>query len=417
VIGMALTVRLRTASRSPAIAGVLLTGVAAGLSGVAAVLAAKWLGAEERGTYALLITSSGMALILLSFGISKTATAILPSDEHDLNVRQYFARVDRLIALALVAVVPLSAAAVHVFEGRARPTTIIVLASYTASALQAGLTRAGLHGWERHRLAYFADAVTALLLLAGASVVEYVGELTVVSLMLIGTASFVLPSAGLRFYVHLSAPRGTVGSPGIQLRELVRLSLPTLGLTFGSWAATRGDRLVLGLVSTNAEVGVYSAVATLAEVPWLVSATLATVLTARLAASREISLVRRYRRLAFVGTICAWAAIAPVAVWILAGFLGNEFSSGIPAFVVMFPAAVFLASGQIDLAACLAMGDRRVGGRVAIRTAMLMLPLVVLLGLRFGALGAAISSVITYAAWALWARARWNAIEANVEDQ
>ena len=173
-----------------------------------------------------------------------------------------------------------------------------------------------------------------------------------------------------------------------------------MGFTVGGWIASRGDRLVLGLVSDNTQVGIYSTVATMGEVPWLVAATLATVLGTRLAATQEPALVGRFRLRAVAGTGLVWLFMAPVAYWVLTSFLGDEFRGGVPALVLMCPAALLLASSQIDLQACLALGDRSSGSRVSLVGAAVMVCTAAALGRYWGATGCAVASLITYAVMA-----------------
>jgi O-antigen/teichoic acid export membrane protein len=184
------------------------------------------------------------------------------------------------------------------------------------------------------------------------------------------------------------------------LSQLLSLSLPSVGFTVGGWIASRGDRLVLGLVSDNVQVGIYSTAATMAEVPWLVAATLATVLGTKLAATQQAALVSRFRVRAVAGTAAVYLAIAPVGYWVLTSFLGDEFSGGVTALLLMGPAALLLASSQIDLAACLALGDRASASRVSLVGAVVMVCSAAALGHFWGATGCAIASLVTYATMA-----------------
>jgi O-antigen/teichoic acid export membrane protein len=134
----------------------------------------------------------------------------------------------------------------------------------------------------------------------------------------------------------------------------------------------------------------------MAEVPWLVAATLATVLGTRLAATQEAELVGRFRLRAVAGTAGVWLCMAPLAFWVLTSFLGDEFRGGVPALLLMGPAALLLASSQIDLAACLALGDRGSASRVSLIGAVVMVCSAAALGGSWGATGCALASLITY---------------------
>lgn len=396
---MAIRSRAAAIVKSSTLISVALSGSAAVVAGTTSLLAARWMGAEERGLYALLVAGSGFLLLFCSVGVVNTANMLIADPKKNLTVRRYAALADRLLGPASLVLLPCSIGIVLVYA--ASPTWLLmaIFAGYCMLALQAALYRAGLHGWARHRLAFGAEVGSGLAVLVGASVFALTGQLSVLDLVLLGAVGFMIQSLVARVAIR-TAPRSEAKQGAMSASALVRASLPTLGFTVGGWIATRGDRLVLGVVSSNTEVGIYSVAATMAEVPWLVSSTLATVLITKLASTQEPSIVARFRVRAVAGTGAVWLLIAPVAYWVLTSFLGDEFQGGVPALLIMCPAALLLASSQIDLAACLALGDRVSGSRVALVGAVVMVCGAALLGRLWGATGCAVASLIAYAAMA-----------------
>jgi O-antigen/teichoic acid export membrane protein len=358
------------------------------------------MGAEERGLYALLVAGSGFLLLLGSLGVVNTANVLIADPRQNLSVRRYAVLADRLTAIIAVALIPTSAIIVLIYVDSPTWLLFALFAGYCVLALQAAFHRTGLHGWSRHRLAFGAEVASGVFLLLGAFVVVRYGRLTVLELVALGSIAFLIQTFIARVaFRRASSPEEAAGGD-VTLRELLGASLATLGFTVGGWIASRGDRLVLGLVSDNTQVGIYSAAATLGEVPWLVAATMATVLGTRLAASQDPGLVGLFRLRAVAGTGLVVLFIAPSGYWVLTSFLGNEFRSGVPALVLMCLAALLLASSQIDLAACLALGDRSSGSRVSLVGAGVMVCSAAALGGPWGATGCAVASLITYAVMA-----------------
>jgi O-antigen/teichoic acid export membrane protein len=332
--------------KSPTIISVALSGSAAAVAGLTSLLAARWMGAEERGLYALLIAGSGFLLLLSSVGVVNTANVLIADPRQNLSVRRYATLANRLLVLAAVVLLPASALIVLVYARSPGTLLFVLFACYCLLALLAAFYRAGLHGWSRHRLAFGAEVASGVIVLVGAFVVHRTGRLTVIELVALGSIAFLFQAAIARVAFRRAEPLSESAGHPMTLSQLLTLSLPSVGFTVGGWIASRGDRLVLGLVSDNVQVGIYSTAATMAEVPWLVAATLATVLGTKLAATQQAALVSRFRVRAVAGTAAVYLAIAPVGYWVLTSFLGDEFSGGVTALLLMGPAALLLASSR-----------------------------------------------------------------------
>jgi len=250
--------------------------------------------------------------------------------------------------------------------------------------------------------------VSALVQFGGAITLHVLGLLNVERLISMGLAG-----AGAQVALGLWAGHhGSMGRPRhlgtFALGSLLRFSMPAIGITLGQWVAWRSDRLILGVVSGPTQVGIYGTVSTLADIPWLIPTAVSAVLMNRVAATRDYGLVRRYRRLTLLGTAAASLAVTPVAAWILIHYLGGEFTQGIPALLILAPAALLLASSQIDLAGCVAMSDLKAGSRVCLLGAAALIVTAVPLGRYYGATGCAIASACAYGVMSVAARRTWN---------
>ena len=282
-------------------------------------------GCQERGLYALLIAGSGFLLLLCSLGVVNTANVLIADPQQHLSVRRYATLAGRLLGLAAIVLIPASFIIVLIYAPSPDALLFVLFACYCLLALLAAFYRAGLHGWSRHHLAFGAEVASGAFLLVGAFAVHRTGRLTVVELVALGSIAFLVQAVIARAAFRKAEPLDDAVRDDMTLAQLLTLSLPTLGFTVGGWIASRGDRLVLGLVSDNTQVGIYSTAATMAEVPWLVAATLATILGTKLAATQDAGLVTRFRLRAVAGTAVVWLCMAPAAYWVLTSFLGDEF--------------------------------------------------------------------------------------------
>lgn len=384
---------------------VALSGALSGLAGVTALLTARWMGAADRGVFAIAMAVSGGVLLVASLGTVNTATVLIPDRRRGLTVRGYLRKATILALLVSVIVIPIASLTLSKLTGSKATDLLAVFSVYCCLALLAALYRAGLHGWERHRSAVVGDLLAAAVVLVGAALLMSQDVLTVTSLLAVGAVGFAVQSFMSAGLVLLGTTRER--RPGMSLATLARFSMPTLGFTFGGWLMAKGDRIVLGAVGTPSDVGVYSTAATLAEIPWLVAAALATVLIPRVAGGESLQLVTRYRLAAISGTLGAGILLLPVSWWLLNSFLGGEFVGGTASLFILLPSAVVRASTQIDLAACLAVRDTHSGSRISLVGAALVPVLVTFLAVPFGTTGCALASLATNLVVALLSRLAW----------
>jgi O-antigen/teichoic acid export membrane protein len=392
----------------PASRSVMLSMALSAVQGITALVTAKWLGPTGRGVVVLAWSISSLLLLVGSMGMTNSARVVVADTRYETDFRRFSSLSAKLVLLAGVPMALFGVLALWFVSHIDSPRLYVIFALYCGMLLFGALTRETLHGIGRHVAAISTDIVSAVIQFAGAVFLQVLGLLNVERLISLGLAG-----AAAQVALGLwSGNRGSAGRPrtdgAFTLRSLLRFSAPAIGLTLGQWVAWRGDRLILGVVSGPTEVGIYGTVSTMADIPWLIAAAVSAVLTNRVSATQDYSLVQRYRRLTLLATAAASLAVTPVAAWILIYYLGGEFTHGIPALLILAPAALLLASSQIDLAGCVAVSDLKAGARASLQGAAVLVVTAVPLGYFFGATGCAIASACAYAAMAVAARRAWN---------
>lgn len=399
---------LKRVLNHPASRSVALSTALSALQGLTALVTAKWLGPTDRGVVVLAWSISSLLLLVGSLGMTSSARVVVADARYQTDFRRFSLLSAKLVLLAGLPVALFGVLALWFVSHIDSPRIYAIFALYCCVMLFGALTREALHGIGRHVAAISTDLVAAAVQFAGAAVLQVVGLLNVesfISMGLAGAASQV--ALGL-----WSGHRGSLPRPNqngtFTLRSLLWFSAPAIGLQLGLWVAWRGDRLILGVVSGPTEVGIYATASTMADIPWVIAAAVSAVLTNRVSASQDYRLVQRYRRLTFIATAAASLVITPIAAWILICYLGGEFRRGLPALLILAPAALLLASTQIDLAGCMAVSDLKAGARIGLQGAVVLVLTAFPLSYFFGSTGCAIASACAYAAMSVAARRAWN---------
>lgn len=230
--------------------------------------------------------------------------------------------------------------------GEVRHGTVLAgFVPYAVLALQAYVMRETLHGLGAHSLAVTSELFGLLLQIVAAVVLKVSGGLSLASVYCTMIAALMLQCAmlwkRLRRYVQFSGERRTA--------SLVRFSLPAMVTALGQSFAQRGDRLILGFLTSSAVVGIYGSAASISETLTLISAGVGQVFFRR--ATMTSGDIPRSRRWAVIG-LTALGAVAMVlaAEPLIYISLGPAYLSGIGLVRVLCVAAVPLASYQLDVA-------------------------------------------------------------------
>jgi O-antigen/teichoic acid export membrane protein len=180
-------------------------------------------------------------------------------------------------------------------------------------------------------------------------------------------------------------------------RADIGAGLPALVVYLGQAMTIRFDRILLGLLGSTGQVGLYSVAATMSETLWLIPGSLAQVVFHRVASAQLP--VRRLRavRLANVALSLVGAGVlALLAPALVEAVFGEAFRGATAAMRVLLLAAVAVASYQVDITCVVASNGLRRASAITTAgfAAVLLLDLVLIP--RAGLLGAAWASVVGY---------------------
>ena len=197
---------------------------------------------------------------------------------------------------------------------------------------------------------YLYSALAAVAGLAGAGAVAYAGSITVQ--VLVGRAA----DAEGR-----GRPRVGAAEWWGEARAFLSISRFALVAALGQSFVVNGDRLVLGAAGSSAQVGIYAAASSLAQVAWVAPVALAPMLTRRVAEAGTLVPWRHMypRVLALTGVLAV--AVASLGWFVIPILLGDAFTPARDVLPILCAAALPYAGYQVDAAACAGLRDLRTG--------------------------------------------------------
>jgi O-antigen/teichoic acid export membrane protein len=237
--------------------------------------------------------------------------------------------------------------------------------------------------------AYFLVLVGVVLLL---------GESFTLALYAFLVSTVLAAGTGIYAIYHLFPPLLSNLSPEVDLRALLRFSLPVVGVTLATMGLTYTDRLMLGILGTAEAVGLYQAAAVLSTqthfVSFAVTAAFSPLISDLYHSGRLDDLSTLYAntvRWTILFTLPGAAVLFLFAPEIIS-LWGSEFEKGVPALRIL-TVAHFIVAGAGSVGQMLQMSDHQdfVFGVNAF-TAVLNVILNWILIRRYGALGAALAT-------------------------
>ena len=405
-----------------------LTASVFGVQGLTALLTAKWLGASDRG---VLVVAQTIALLLLlggGVGLLAGTRVLLADPHHGVSLAAYLAATRWLLLLQAILALSVGVGALIWLVPDAPPMLLFGFVLQCVSGFRAALIREALHGLGRHRYAValelWAAAVPLVLVFAAylsAHLTVVVAQLAVAVGLLAqwltqclvirrhrllepsatpspGTPPAETPAADLK-----ATPVRHEGSLTLMKRMAV-FSLPGLAAAIGLAIAGRADRLILAHFHGSSSVGVYATAATLAAVPWVLTAAVTGVIVRGVAQSGSTGVHGLWWRRVMVATTGLAVLTYATGAWVLDHFLAADFAGAGPLLAILLFGGLAMASQQVDLAVCSGRSDLGASARSAAIGLVFGLAAYVLLIPPFGAYGAAWGSVVTYFAMALSAR-------------
>lgn len=390
------------ALRSTEVPVVLAIAVQAGAASLFALLTARWLGPSSRGSVVVFMTTSSFLMLVGSLGIS-TGSRVLLNRSPPLGLDNYLkqARILSLVHLVTSSSVGLFA----LVKTGGMPTLWVglIFVPFAAIQLFSYFQREALHGLGRHRTAMYGEVLSSSLQTAGVLFLEVTERLNLVSVCLVifggALAQTVLLATRLR------SPGQNPPFAHFSLRQLATYSLPALVTTLGQAFVIRGDRLILGLIAGAAPVGIYGAAATFTEVLWLIPAGVAQVGFRRASVTGTGRAGATTRKVTLVVTAVSCLVLAAATGPLVSILLGSAYAEAVGLAYILIAASLPIASYQLDTAVLNGLGKLKQSGHATTLGSVILFVGCLLTIPKFGAYGAAWSSVAAYTAMAVVAGA------------
>lgn len=396
---------VEVAQRGPwmsAVSGVAINQVALFLSlGTFAVVSARLLGPSNRGVLVLFMTLSSLFMLVGSLGSNTAARVRLVAARDSLALEHYLGLTVALAAAQLITASVLGGLVLARSHALVNGWVLPLFVVYSVFNLFTLMWRDALYAFGRTSAASRGDAAGA------AAQLLFFGLLVIVAHASLPTALIAVvlgDVAQLAFFARRFRAAGLSLRPAVDVlvwRHHVRRGLPALVVDLGQAMTIRFDRVLLALLATTADVGIYGVAATLTEILWLVPTSLAQVVFHRVASSSvTLRQLRRIRLANLALSVLLGVGLVVLAPVLIGVVFGATFEPAIGPMRILVIASVAVASYQLDIT-CISASNRLSAASAVTAvgfSSVLVLDLVLIP--RFGLYGAAWASVIAYAAMA-----------------
>jgi O-antigen/teichoic acid export membrane protein len=394
--------------RSVAVQVFALNVVATVALGIAAVLSARALGPDGRGTMVLHLTIASLVVMLCGLGTNTAARYLLIAGDEGQRVRlgDYLGLTVVLVLVATVVGWAAAAILLRLIDPGADAVDALAAGAYSGGFLAGLQLSDALHALGRHAWAVAAATLGSLSAMMGVLVL-YASDVRDPSPYLLAMAASALVHAVVAAVVLSRCEEPT--APALSRPawgRLLRLGRSGLVLNATQSLAFRGDRYLVGIFLGPAAVGTYSVAATLPEMLRLVPYSVSEIVFTRSAADPAYTAARhgqvRRRCLALVGGFGLLGAIAaPVLVPMV---FTDAFRDAVAPLIVLVVAELAIGSFYLDSRRLCGRGRIDRAARAAgIGLAVVLLGDLVLIP-SFELIGAATASLLGYATMAVMAR-------------
>ncbi len=375
----------------------------AGMDAVAAVIVSRALGPGDRGVFVLAATIAGFAALFSQAGISTAGRLALVRRSDPIPLPFYLGSC--LVHTMAAGGIGSLAAAGSFFLLFDRPSWFLVSAT---ALLTMAMTAFYL----------LADALNAYGRTPAAMLTSAAGSGVFVAVSLLGThlgwvpATFLLANAGtitLQALLALALLRRP-GPLAVKLswnrhREFVRVGIAAVPYVLGTALVFRLDRYIIGLLSNEGHVGVYSIAASLSEVGRFLPNAVGQLLFFGAASGAVAETVRnRTRMISLVVTMPVLLVVAFMAEPVVDFTLGDEFAAAVAPLRILLLGELFAASMLIDVRILAGSGRLWAASGVTMAALAVTITLDVVLVPTHGISGAAIATALSYLVGAAVAR-------------
>lgn len=368
------------------------------------VVIARTLGPSSKGVFDLAVTSASLLALILGFAMPAGITyAVARGRAAPRRVLRLVLAVgvgqavlgyllisiaDRIPALA--ALLPSSGS-----------TAIQVLVPLLAAAVAVGTSlKAILLGRERFAVANWVDVAGRLLALGGVVLVAVImreAGLTPEAVIAVSLVTAIVTAV----VFGIEGVRGTPRGGPLAIAQGIRIAVPSYAANILQFLNYRLDLFLVAAFRTTTEVGLYALAASLAQLLWLVSNAMATVLFPRVASDDEaagVALDRTafFSRFSLASTLVLGMLLAVIADPFLRIVYGAEYVPAAVPIWLLLPGIVAFAPVNVLAAHLAGAGRPEVNLAVSGASLVVTVALDLLLIPPFGMAGAAVASSIAY---------------------
>jgi O-antigen/teichoic acid export membrane protein len=378
-------------------------------------LLARLLGPDGRGVYTLLVLVPTTLFALGQLGLTSAMVFYAGRGGRLADLERHTLILGLGVSAMVVAAALLVLPALEPTALRLAPPDLLRIALLAVPlrlvGTLAGSVLYGRHMFRAYNVILALQSVLSVLLvvlLVGLLGGGVDGALAAYLLFLaFGTVAVVLYLDGVRrAEERVAAANGGSAETGVPVsaRQIAGYGLRLYPASVGTFFGYRADVFLLGwLLASASDIGVYAVAVSLAELVFNVPDAVSTVLFPRIAtASRAEAdqLAPAMARMTILATAAAALALIPAA-WIALSLLLPAFLGGMPALIVILPGIVALSVAKV-LTSYLS-GIERLAPVTAAAVASLVLNVAANLMLipRFGIVGAAAASLVSYTAYAV----------------
>lgn len=314
---------------------------------LAAPILAQGLGASARGELAAATMPLTLVAASLTLGLPESLTFHLAKGRVDYTS----ARNRTLLALSLTGVLGaliLLVSAPLLSGGNLKVTDLIAFSSIFAIPSVVMWTLRGLSQgmqlWSRlnreKMLVGGSRLVTIIVLLA-------CNALTLESVFI---AYMLSPLVGFLAYINLkrSAKSGDFSNNDhVSTRTILQFGMRVWWGSLAGILLTRLDQVLMLSVSTESELGFYSAAATVADIPLIVTAAVSTILLSRESSSPNVARATQASRLTFLLVLLCVAFAGATSLWWFPLAFGEEFRPALPTLIILLIAMACTAPSSV----------------------------------------------------------------------
>lgn len=323
----------------------------------AVLLLARALGPTDRGTVAFITTTALVTSQLANLGVT-SATSVFAARSPSL--RPALLANITLVTLAGATTAGLCVVALLALVPGLRPdgigaSALALLALGTIATAGAAAGYAFLQGCDRFRPYSYIQASLPWGYAAALAVVEVIAGLTVVDALAIWTAVQAVAAVAL-----LSAAASETGwtrpDMGV-LRDSVRFGARAWIGSLSRLLNARTDQIIIGIISTEAVLGVYAVSVNASEVLYYLPSAVATALLPAIAAAEPATRLERTLRvyrailLLTLAMIVVAAALGPLLLPLV---FGDAYRPAVVPFLLLLPSAVGFATMSVFAGSSLA---------------------------------------------------------------